>query len=836
MHSRVKQAAAIVLAAMLLSACGTSRAYRRGMEAARTGDWDLAVQHYTRAVQEYPDRPEYKIALERAQQTASNTHFDAAKVLDEKGDLENAIAEYRRAIEFNPSNRQAVARRAELERIVRERSEANRPKSPLDAMRAQARRQTEGPLLNPTSRTPLKFNFVEAAAVDVLNLLGSQSGINVVFEPTYRDAVKSKPVSLTLDGVSFEEGLNLVMTVTGSWYKVLNPRTIFIMQDTPQMRTKYEEQVVRTFYISHADPTELNQVVQQVSRLQTAGAAPVQTMANKTANTIVVRGSAAMVNIIEKIIQANDRPRAEIVVDVEILEVSRVRAKQLGLNLGQYEIGTIFSPETRPGSTGGGNGGGTDPGTGTGGGSSGGGTSTGDTGSGNTFNLNTISQGISTADFYMSVPSAIFKFLASDSHTRQLAKPQLRGAEGEELSLNLGNDVPVPQTVFGGIASGGINTVPIQSFTYRTVGIRVKMKPRVTYDNEILLEIEIESSTVGSGVTVAGQSLPSFGTRNVKTKLRLREGESNLLAGLLQENDRRALQGIPGVMNVPGLKDILGSRNNSMDQTDIVMLLTPRIVRTHELTQDNLNPIYIGSASNVGLTGPTPVIAAPDEPGADVPAGAVPGAPGGVPPPGAPLATAPPLGGQPTPPPAGGLPNTVTPGTPPSVTSTPGLQPAATPPRESTAPTPATPGAPIAPPAAAQIIVATPGPEFRVGGGPYTVPISISGASRLSVVSLTLTYNPAVVRVRSVQEGTFLRQGGMNAAFAQKDDAASGRLDVSIARNGDSTGASGVGLLAAVLFDAVAPGSTALSVSGVATGPDGTTIPLTFTPASVTVR
>jgi general secretion pathway protein D len=159
------------------------------------------------------------------------------------------------------------------------------------------------------------------------------------------------------------------------------------------------------------------------------------------------------------------------------------------------------------------------------------------------------------------------------------------------------------------------------------------------------------------------------------------------------------------------------------------------------------------------------------------------------------------------------------------------------PPRESTAPTPpSATGAQTPPAAAAQIIVATPGPEFRIGGGPYTVPISVSGVNRMSVVSLSLTFNPAIVRARSVQEGTFLRQGGTNATFTQHIDPASGRVDISISRNGDATGASGTGLLGAVLFDAIAAGSTTFSISGVATGPDGTTIPLTFTPANVTVK
>jgi hypothetical protein len=134
------------------------------------------------------------------------------------------------------------------------------------------------------------------------------------------------------------------------------------------------------------------------------------------------------------------------------------------------------------------------------------------------------------------------------------------------------------------------------------------------------------------------------------------------------------------------------------------------------------------------------------------------------------------------------------------------------------------------------VSVTTPGPEFRVGGGPYTVPIAISNASRLSLMSVTLTYNPALVRVRSVQEGPFFRQGGVAQSFNHQIDATAGRVDISVTRAGDQTGASGTGLLAALVFDAVAAGTATFTVAGVSAQPDGRTVPVTFVPATVTVR
>ena len=224
----------------------------------------------------------------------------------------------------------------------------------------------------------------------------------------------------------------------------------------------------------------------------------------------------------------------------------------------------------------------------------------------------------------MAVPAATVRFLETDSQTKLVAKPQLRGREGEEIKLNLGDRFPVPSTTFGSLGgAGSVATQPISSFNYEPVGIIVNMTPRVTFDGDIVLKLVVESSTLGQDVNIAGQNLPSFGSRKVETTLRLRDGESTLLAGLLREDERRTLTGFPGLMRLPIFKQLFTSNDLASGQTDIVMLLTPRIVRSHELTQEDVNPVYIGSQQNLGLSGPPPLIAAPrgDEPAEPAPPG-----------------------------------------------------------------------------------------------------------------------------------------------------------------------------------------------------------------------
>jgi type II secretory pathway component GspD/PulD (secretin) len=794
-HAYVRIAALIVIASLGV-ACAAGRAFSRGEDAARAGDWETAVDHYRRAVDKDPNNAEYRIAYERAMISASQVHLDAARVAEARGQLEDALREYRRASEFDPPNRQLAAKVVELERTLRDQIEAARPRNSVQQMREQARQDGSPSLFNlNTVMAPLVFN--QASLRDIFGAIAKSTGINIIFDSTFQDRV----YTTSLNGVTLGEALNSIVTANQLFFKVQDAKTVLVIPDNAQKRAQYEEQLVQNFYISHVDPLELAQMLNQVIRpIGGQQLAPVIS-ANKTASVINVRATTAMMAIIERMIESNDKPRAEVIVDVQILEVNRGRAKKYGIDLGNYAINAVFSPERDPRSTG----------------------TTGEASlNAQPFNANTISRGVSTSDFYLAVPSAVVRFLEQDNETKVIAKPQLRGAEGVPLELNLGEDIPVPSTTFTPVAAGGANSQPLTSFNYRSVGVNVKMTSKVTYEGDIRMELFVESSTLGAGVVIAGQELPSFGSRKVTTVLRLREGESSLLAGLLREDQRKLLTGFPWLLRVPVIKQLFSNNHTSVKQSDIGMRLTPRIVRTHELTPQDVGPIRIGTQANLGLSGPPPLLA---QPGA-APVGLATPAPAPQPAP----AQAPP--------------------------AQPALaQPTAPVPIAQPQPQPqAQPQAQLAPPAAApattvptgpagtmssgggQILVSVP-PEFRVGAGPYTVPISITGASQISSVSLTVTYNPAVMRVRVAQEGPFLRSGGIQAQFTQQGDAAAGRLDLAIVRPGDTTGVAGTGLLAALLFETVGPGTANLTVNGSASAPGGAPVALQFAPVPmVTVK
>jgi type II secretory pathway component GspD/PulD (secretin) len=629
---RLARLVAVLALVSLAAGCAAGRAFGRGDDAAQAGNWDLAVENYRKAVQADPSSAQYKIALERAMVSASLVHLDEARLQEARGQLDQALREYRRASEFDPPNRQIAAKVAEMERRIRDTVEASRPRQSVQQLREAARQSGPPPLFNLTTVVdPIRFN--QASLRDILNSIAMSTGINVSFESTFQD----RQYSVQLEGVTLEEALQQILAANQLFYKVVNPRMIMVIPDNPQKRAQFEEQVIRTFPISHVDTQELAQMINTIIRVG-GQQVPPAVAPNKTTNTITVRATTSVMAIIDKMIQQNDKPRAEVIVDVQILEVNRTRTKQFGLDLGDYAISAVFSPEADP----------------RGGTVSGGGGNNNGSGSGSatavatgTFNANTISRGVNTSDFYLSVPSAVVRFLESDSETKVIAKPQLRGAEGTGLKLNLGEDIPVPSTTFTPVAQGGANFQPLTSFSYRKVGVNVEMTPRVTYEGDILLDpLFVESSTLGSGIVIAGQELPSFGSRQVTTKLRLREGESTLLAGLLREDERKLLTGFPGSCACRSSSSCSRATTRNIQQTDIVMLLTPRVVRTHELTAEDVSPIFIGTQTNLGLNGPPPLIApqaeaepAPAAPPAAAPAGAgiqpTPAAPV-VPPPAAP--------------------------------------------------------------------------------------------------------------------------------------------------------------------------------------------------------
>lgn len=751
--------------------------------AARQGDWDTAVTFYREALGRAPGRADLRIKLERATRMASAEHIARARQLEEQDQLSGAIAEYRLAADLDRSNLLAMQKAAELEGRVRAQIEAARPRAPVDVLRDQGAQTSSIPRLDPRAVVP-EMRFPRASVRDILDTISKLTGININYDQGL-DTNLSRPYPIDLQQTPLEDVLNQILQANNLTFKVQNPRTIFVYLDNPVNRQRYEDRYLQVFYLSSANAA---QMVQQINQLLTGTQMPVRPVvtASETTNTISVVATAPVLQVIDAFLRSSDRAVPEVMIEAEILEVDRNYLRQLGLELNQWALGFAFSPEVAPASTAGTFPPATPP----------------------PFNLNTISQGVSPADFYMTSPTALIRLLESNTNTRTLAKPSTRGTAGRPVVLTMGQNVPIPQTSFFSAGGTGVANIPTTSVTYQPVGVNLKFTPTVTYENEIILtDLALEKSGIGPNIDVAGQSFPTIISRQAQQSIRLRDGEPAMIAGLLLDEDRTTNRSLPGLSNIPLIRNILGGSESRSDQTDIVMIITPRILRGHGLTAADVRPLYVGTGQNMSTTG-TPQLISPEALGFTSPAAApvqVPAAPGVVP--AAPPAQAPASPAAPTVP--------------------------IVPVPQAVAPAAATDGL-------ARVIVSAPsvGPTgaLLAGGGPHTMPIQITGASDLATLSLTITYDPSVVRDPSVTPGSFMGQGGGQGTFVPGIDAAAGRIDLAFTRPISASGATGSGLLAAIAFRAGEAGSTEIRVTGVGTSSKGQSIPLQFGTARVTVR
>jgi len=561
---------ALIFVALALAGCSGHRLVRQAEQAQQAGDWDQAVLHYLEVNRLYPDNIAYRSALLRAKIEAGQVHFKKGKEYLEAGFPERAMLEFRKAVELDPTNQYAEA---ELRKVVEDLELQKEGGAPSESI-ADRKRRTQGlraqpPQLNPRSDEPIDLIFSEPASVmDIYRALGKAFGINVLFDPKLRD----QEIAIELQDVQAQDGLEILMRTVGHFYKVLDEHSIIIADDTPQNRRTYEDQVIQTFFLSNAEVKDVITMVR--SLLGTKNVA-----SNEQLNAIIMRDSADKVKVAEQIILANDKARAEVVVDVELLQINTTKLRDLGMTLSDYQITSSLDlgGEDVP------------------------------------LRLSDI-EFLNANNWVLTIPSFIYSFVKNNADAQVLAQPKLRISEGEKANLTIGDRVPIPTTSFNTSNTAGSNIVPVTSFQYQEVGIKIEIEPRVHHNEEITLGVSVEISNISGQVEgTGGQSQPIIGTRNITSKIRLRDGETNFLAGLIRSDEISSESGVPGLSEIPVLGRLFKSSRVENQRTDIVLTMTPHIIRRADITEEDLTPIWVGTEQNITFRGGSPRVESPIE-------------------------------------------------------------------------------------------------------------------------------------------------------------------------------------------------------------------------------
>jgi len=556
---RIEKALAVAFAIAALSGCATTSLTKDAERAERAGRYDHAVALYTQALTERPDDPRVQQNLKRAKLRASASHALEATRRMSAGDLLGAKSELEVALTLNPSETSLATQIEELDALIAEKgAEAERT-----SIASLKRKVSETPLgslaVAPGASAPAGFVFRDASLRDVLLSLGALAGVNVVFDEDFVD----RSVTIDLEDATFDEAFRSLTTVTRNFYRVEGERLVTIVPDTEAKRREYEQQVTRTFYLSSADLKETIDLLRIV--LGARRIAPLT-----AANALTIVDTPERVKAAETIIESLDKSRSEVIVEMEVLEVNRNRLVEYGIQLrsaGEEGIVTSVFP--------------------------------GDT----TLDQPTYS---GSNLFVAGLPGAVLSLLRTDGDTRVLANPQLRAVDGESAQAEFGERVPVPITTFTPIATGGVPQQPVTTFQYENIGVNILVTPRVHHNNEISLALEVRLGTI-SGSGYGG--LPTFGNRSVNTVLRLGDGESSLLAGLISDEERTSLNGTPGLANVPILGRIFAANRKEVKESDIVLMMTPRIIRRADVTLKDLLPHAIDGVggSNILYEPPQPL-------------------------------------------------------------------------------------------------------------------------------------------------------------------------------------------------------------------------------------
>jgi general secretion pathway protein D len=560
----------------LSSSQTASSAFERGNKEEASQNYEEAYLAYKVAYTLQPSNIAYRSAATRLQFLAAAAKVHRGVKLRDAGNLKEALLQFEAAHQIDPSS--AIARQ-QIESTKRAITEAQTPNATdsngeEDALNAELD-AIQGPIkLAPVADLPITLKLSEDSKI-IYETIGKLAGINVLFDPDY----SSRRMRVELTGINLRQALETLALQSKTFWRPVTPNTIFVAADNPAKRKELEQSVVKTFYLSNlSQPTELQDVVNAVRTVLEVSR--IQQLASQQA--IVMRGTPDQILLAEKIVHDIDKAPPEVIVEVAVMQVSRDKVKNLGINPPSNASVQLQSNTTRSSSS-----------------SSSSSSSTSSTSS--SLNLNTLAN-LNATDFQVTIGAASLNALASDSSTKIIQNPQLRSINGQKASLKIGERVPTATGSYSsGVSSTTVSALVNTQFQYLDVGVNVDITPRVFDNGDIGLKVALDVSSVTGYVSIGGISEPEIGQRKIEHEIRLKNGEVNLLGGMFETQETKSISGIPGLSNIPVLKYLFSETSKETKNNEIVFALIPHIVRAREIVPLNRRTLDVGTANGIEL-------------------------------------------------------------------------------------------------------------------------------------------------------------------------------------------------------------------------------------------
>jgi general secretion pathway protein D len=764
-----------------LHAQSASQLYKEGVAAEQREDFDAAYDAYTKAAAKAPTDLRIRTALDRVRLSTSTLHVTNGRKMLVAGDPQGAMAEFLKAAEIDPGNEAAQQEITAL-RAAENGTPAPPQPSPLSPGRQEEIESMGSPVtLKPVSNEPLTLHMAEDAKV-VYQAVGRAAGINVLFDPDY----VSKRIQVDLTNVTLGDALRIVGTMSNTFWRPVTSNTIFVAQNTRAKRTELDEQAVQTFYLTNAwQQNDLNDVQTALRNVLTN----IKVYGVASQNALVVRGTPDELLLAQKLINDLDKARPEVVVDIAVMEVSKNWERNLGIQWPASASVAVAAVTTNNSSSSG-------SGSGSGSGSSG---SSGSSSSSNNLTFYSLAH-LNANNFAVTVGAATANLLLTDANTKILQNPRLRATDAQKATMKIGERIPIATGSYQtGAATALVSSLVNTQFQYLDVGVNIEITPTVHFDHDVTLKMKIEVTAQSGSVTISGVTEPIIAQKSTEEVVRLREGEANILSGILNQQDQVSWSGIPGLSSIPILKYLFGAKDHTKTDDEVVFLMVPHIVRSQDLTPTNLRTIDTGVGQSIELRR-----IAVEGRGANTPAqlqpvisnssiGTVPGKSASA---AAPAALA-------------QLKANAGPGVQvPQTNLGPEAQAATPPPPPPLTTPPAEAAAPSGP--KVNFLMNSPGPVTN--GSTFQVPVVISGAADIASIPLQIQYDAAKLSLVNVDSGDFLGSDGQAVSLAHRDDGP-GAITINASRPPGAPGMNGAGVVCVLSFQAKAAGDTKISIT-----------------------